>query len=92
MHGRSLPIPGYKVTLKQIVNELNLTNNAFIFDYEGFGKSNGTPTEENINADAEVALEYVANRMNVSVSITAAFEALKWKSQYDTEYRLKEPI
>jgi len=66
LHGRSLPIPVYKVTLKQIVNELNLTNNAFIFDYEGFGKSNGTPTEENINADAEVALEYVANRMNVS--------------------------
>ena len=54
-----------------------MTNNVFIFDYEGFGKSNGTPTEDNINADAEVALEYVASRMNVSVRITLAVEEMK---------------
>jgi len=68
-HGRSLPIPVYKDFFKQLVVDRGHT--VFIFDYEGFGKSNGTPTEKNIYEDAEVALEYAAKRSNISNSEVA---------------------
>ena len=64
-HGRSLPIPVMRDFLKQLV--VDRVHNVFIFDYEGYGKTNGTPTEKNMNADANVALDYVARRMNISV-------------------------
>ncbi len=36
--------------------------NLFIFDYRGYGKSEGTPTVKGVNQDAEAALETVLNR------------------------------
>lgn len=39
--------------------------NVFIFDYRGFGMSEGTSSEANIYRDAEVALEYVTNTKNI---------------------------
>jgi hypothetical protein len=39
--------------------------NVFIYDYEGFGKSEGPPSGAGCQADAEAALEYVLNRPDV---------------------------
>ncbi len=36
--------------------------NVFIFDYEGYGMSEGTPTEEHIYADGRAALDYVLTK------------------------------
>ncbi|MBI4501361.1 MAG: alpha/beta hydrolase [Gemmatimonadetes bacterium] len=40
--------------------------NVFVFDYRGFGRSEGTPTEAGLYADAEAALAYVLSRPGVS--------------------------
>ena len=40
--------------------------NVFVFDYRGFGRSEGTPTETGLYADAEAALAYVLARPGVS--------------------------
>jgi fermentation-respiration switch protein FrsA (DUF1100 family) len=42
--------------------------NVFIFDYQGFGMSEGTPSEEGFYADCRAALEYVLSRSDVSRS------------------------
>lgn len=34
----------------------------FIFDYQGFGKSEGTPNHNNVLADAEIFLNYIKSR------------------------------
>jgi alpha-beta hydrolase superfamily lysophospholipase len=39
--------------------------NVFIFDYKGFGMSEGESTEESLYADGRAALQYVLNRPNV---------------------------
>lgn len=36
--------------------------NVFIFDYRGYGQSQGSPSEEGIYADAEAALDFVQSR------------------------------
>jgi fermentation-respiration switch protein FrsA (DUF1100 family) len=36
--------------------------NVFIFDYQGFGKSEGEPSEKGLYSDSEAALEYVQSR------------------------------
>ena len=36
--------------------------NVFIFDYQGFGKSEGEPSEEGLYSDSKAALEYVKSR------------------------------
>ena len=36
--------------------------NLFIFDYQGYGRSRGEPTEQGTYQDARAALEYVSNR------------------------------
>src|SRR5207237_708678 len=40
--------------------------NVFIFDYRGFGKSQGTSSEAGLYADADAALAYVLSRPGVS--------------------------
>jgi fermentation-respiration switch protein FrsA (DUF1100 family) len=42
-----------------------LQANVFVFDYRGFGKSDGTPNESGIYLDAEAALEWVCQKDNV---------------------------
>ncbi len=39
--------------------------NLFIFDYQGYGRSQGEPTEQGAYQDARAALEYVSNRPTV---------------------------
>jgi len=47
----------------RIFHELNLS--VLIFDYRGYGKSGGSPTEKGTYADAEAAWDYLINIMNV---------------------------
>ena len=42
--------------------------NVFIYDYEGYGKSEGTPSGAACYADAEAALDYVLGRPDVDTS------------------------
>lgn len=42
--------------------------NVFIFDYQGFGMSEGTPSEGALYADGHAALEYLLNRPGVDRS------------------------
>ena len=44
----------------------NLGLNCFIFDYRGFGKSHGTPTEEGTYLDARAAYDWLVNVKKVS--------------------------
>ena len=39
--------------------------NIFIFDYQGYGQSQGEPTEQGTYQDARAALEYVSNRPGI---------------------------
>lgn len=39
--------------------------NVFIFDYRGYGKSEGTPSEQGLYADAAAAYEYLLRRQDV---------------------------
>lgn len=40
--------------------------NVFVFDYRGFGQSEGTPTKEGLHLDAVAALQYVCALTNVT--------------------------
>lgn len=40
--------------------------NIFIFDYQGFGKSEGESSEKNMYSDAESALDYVLNEKHIN--------------------------
>jgi fermentation-respiration switch protein FrsA (DUF1100 family) len=40
--------------------------NLFIFDYQGYGRSEGRPTEQGTYRDARAALEYLQNRPDVA--------------------------
>ena len=42
-----------------------LQANVFAFDYRGFGKSEGAPTEEGVKQDADAALAWLCERDNV---------------------------
>ena len=42
--------------------------NVFIFDYQGYGMSEGTPTEQGLYADCRAALDYLLSRSDVSRS------------------------
>ncbi|MEM7455981.1 MAG: alpha/beta hydrolase [Planctomycetota bacterium] len=42
-----------------------LNANVFVFDYRGYGKSEGKPNEPGVLADSEAALEWLCNRENL---------------------------
>ena len=50
-------------TAKQLSEALQA--NVFIFDYRGFGKSEGSPNEAGVKQDADAALEWLCERDNV---------------------------
>jgi fermentation-respiration switch protein FrsA (DUF1100 family) len=64
-HGNAGNISGRIQTL-QLLNNLGL--NVLMFDYRGYGKSGGTPTEEGTYRDAEAAWEYLRNGRGVAES------------------------
>jgi uncharacterized protein len=47
--------------------------NVFIFDYEGYGMSEGTPSESALYADCRTALNYVLSRSDVSAKRLAMY-------------------
>ncbi|MFH1339204.1 MAG: alpha/beta hydrolase [Candidatus Omnitrophota bacterium] len=61
-HGNAGNI-SYRVEIIQIFNELNL--NVFIFDYRGYGRSQGNPSETGLYRDARAAYDYLLSRQDV---------------------------
>ncbi len=61
-HGNAGNI-SYRVEIIQIFNKLNL--NVFIFDYRGYGKSQGRPSEEGLYRDVRAAYNYLLSREDI---------------------------
>lgn len=51
--------------LDNLANLTKLPINVFIFDYRGFGRSEGVPNEKGVYLDAEAAYDYLASREDV---------------------------
>jgi fermentation-respiration switch protein FrsA (DUF1100 family) len=47
--------------------------NLFIFDYRGYGRSSGAPSEDGINRDAEAALDALRSRVDVDIDALVYF-------------------
>ena len=62
-HGNAGNISGRIGNLKQLHDSLGV--NVFLFDYRGYGQSQGTPSEEGLYLDAEAALAYLNSREDV---------------------------
>jgi len=61
-HGNAGNI-SYRIEIIQIFNKLNL--NVFIFDYRGYGKSQGRPSEEGLYRDVRAAYNYLLSREDI---------------------------
>jgi len=89
LHGWFIKSPGSKGTLiflhgnagniSDRLEKLHLFDaiglNTFIFDYRGYGKSEGVPTEEGLYLDAIAAYEYVHSREDVDKKYIFAYGA-----------------
>ena len=64
LHGNAGNISHRLENLKLLHDELGV--NVFIFDYRGYGASEGRPTEEGTYLDAEAAVAYLRSRGDVS--------------------------
>ena len=60
MHGNAGNITGLKWTARLLQEKLRVS--VLVFDYRGYGRSEGTPTEEGILADARAARRWLAER------------------------------
>jgi len=69
---------------------LELGVNVFAFDYRGFGRSAGTPSEEGTYRDAQGAVQWLRERSFVPEQIIALGESLG--GGVATELALREPI
>jgi len=76
--------------IEKLVVLLQLGLNIFIYDYRGYGKSSGQPSEEGLYRDAEAAYEFLVNKMKIGPdriiaygeslgSVSAAFLAKNFK-------------
>ena len=61
-HGNAGNI-SHRVEIVEIFNKLNLS--VFIFDYRGYGRSQGVPSEQGLYQDAQAAYQYLLNREDV---------------------------
>jgi len=61
LHGNAGNI-GHRIPIIQLFHDLDL--NVFIFDYHGYGKSEGKPSEEGLYQDALGAFRYLTNELN----------------------------
>ena len=64
-HGNAGNISHRLNNLRLLHNELEV--NVFIFDYRGYGRSQGEPSEQGTYLDAEAALDYLGSRKDVSL-------------------------
>jgi len=62
-HGNAGNI-SHRIEIIKIFNRLNL--NVFIFDYRGYGKSQGSPTEVGLYRDTQAAYKYLLSRKNIN--------------------------
>lgn len=69
-HGNAGNI-SHRLQILEIFNKLNL--NVFIFDYRGYGRSQGRPSETGLYLDAEAAYDYLIERRDVSKDRIIAF-------------------
>ena len=61
-HGNAGNI-SHRIEIIEIFNKLNL--DVFIFDYRGYGRSQGNPTEQGLYQDAQAAYKYLLSRRDV---------------------------
>ncbi|MFC1593230.1 alpha/beta hydrolase [Candidatus Omnitrophota bacterium] len=61
-HGNAGNI-GHRVEIIELFRKLNL--NVFIFDYRGYGKSQGAPSEQGLYKDAFAAYKYLLSRNGI---------------------------
>ena len=61
-HGNAGNI-SHRIEKASILRDLGL--NVFLFDYRGYGKSEGTPSEAGLYKDAEAAYRHVTSEMNI---------------------------
>ena len=61
-HGNAGNI-SHRVEIVEIFNKLNL--NVFIFDYRGYGRSLGSPSEQGLYRDAQAAYQYLLSRNDI---------------------------
>jgi hypothetical protein len=61
-HGNAGNI-SHRVEIIEIFNKLNL--NVFIFDYRGYGRSQGRPSEQGLYRDAQAAYQYLISRGDI---------------------------
>ena len=87
LHGWFVPGPGDKTLVWFHGNAGNISHrvdnlyslhtrlgvNIFIFDYRGFGKSEGSPSERGTYLDADAALEYLRSREDVDTNKLVLF-------------------
>lgn len=57
--------------LQALVRKLNMS--AFIFSYRGYGLSEGTPSEQGLQLDAEAAMEHVLRRPDIDTTQVVLF-------------------
>ena len=62
-HGNAGNI-SHRLQTVELFNQLNLS--VLIFDYQGYGKSEGSPTENGTYRDAQAAWDYLINEKNIS--------------------------
>lgn len=63
LHGNAGNVTGLKWTARRLQEKLGVS--VLVFDYRGYGRSDGTPTEEGILADARAARRWLAARAGV---------------------------
>lgn len=69
-HGNAGNI-SHRLTSLAIFNSLDL--NILIFDYRGYGRSAGKPSEEGLYRDAQAALSYLQTKRGISLAETIFF-------------------
>jgi fermentation-respiration switch protein FrsA (DUF1100 family) len=69
-HGNAGNI-SHRLDTLRIFNEVGL--NSFIFDYRGYGRSDGRPTEQGTYLDAEAAWEYVTQTRGIPAGEVVLF-------------------
>ena len=65
-HGRAGNVSSYKDKLFTFVRQTQA--NVFLFDYRGYGKSDGYPTEEGLYCDVQAGRDWLARRAGVDPS------------------------
>lgn len=61
-HGNAGNI-SHRIEIIKVFNKLDL--NVFIFDYRGYGRSEGSPIEEGLYRDAQAAYKHLLSRKNI---------------------------